>query len=279
MEGGYMSMSLRLMGCLAGGLAVAAALGGAAILTAGGPPGEGLVRFTVLYDNYVHKEGTQADWGFSCLVEGTEKTVLFDTGTDPGILRRNAKLLGVDWAKVDVVAISHNHGDHTGGLPAVLENNPRVTVYYPASFPAEFRRRVEGLKALAHPVDAPIEICRNVHLTGEVGSEIIEQALVVDTAPGLVVVTGCSHPGVVNILRRARQIRDRPIHLVFGGFHLGSATEDGIRQVLAGFEELRVEKCGPTHCTGDRAIAAFKRAFGANFIPMGTGKVIELPRL
>ncbi|HCS49295.1 MAG TPA: hypothetical protein DIW61_13985 [Candidatus Aminicenantes bacterium] len=98
---------------------------------------------------YLHKEGTKPDWGFSCLIEGTEKTILFDTGTQPQILMHNVGVLGVDLKKVDEIVISHGHDDHTGGLTAVLEKNPNVTVFFPVSFPPEFGRRVESLKAEA----------------------------------------------------------------------------------------------------------------------------------
>ena len=237
------------------------------------------LRLTVLYDNYLHKEGTKADWGFSCLIEGTEKTILFDTGTQPEILRHNVGVLGIDLKKVDQIVISHGHGDHTGGLPVVLELNPNLTVFFPVSFPAEFGRRVENFGAIAKAVDSPLEICRNVYLTGEMGDEIKEQSLIIDTAKGLVIVTGCSHQGIVNILKRAREIRDRPIYLVFGGFHLGNKTDAEMQEILAGFRELKVEKCGATHCTGNPQIAMFKKAFGENYVPMGTGRVIEVSGL
>ena len=232
-------------------------------------------RFTILYDNYVHREGTQADWGFSCLIEGTEKTILFDTGTKPQILLHNIGVLGVDLTKVDQVIISHNHGDHTGGLAAVLERNPNVTVFFPVSTPPEFGKRAAGLKAQA--VDKPIEICRNVYLTGEMGDKIKEQSLVIDSPGGLIIVTGCSHQGIVKILKRAKEIVDKPIHLVFGGFHLLDKPDSEIEEIIAAFKELEVEKCGATHCTGDKPIAMFKTAFSENYIPMGTGKIIEVP--
>jgi 7,8-dihydropterin-6-yl-methyl-4-(beta-D-ribofuranosyl)aminobenzene 5'-phosphate synthase len=232
------------------------------------------IRFTVLYDNYLYKEGTKADWGFSCLIEGTEKTILFDTGTRPQILMRNVDVLSVDLKKVELVVISHNHGDHTGGLPAVLERNPNVTVFFPASFPPEFGRRVE---AKAQTVDRPIEICRNVYLTGEMGDKIKEQSLIIDSPKGLIIVTGCSHQGIVNILRRAKEMLDKPIHLVFGGFHLMNKSDSEMQEIIAAFKQLGVEKCGATHCSGDSQIAMFKKAFGENYVPMGTGRVIEVP--
>lgn len=101
------------------------------------------LKFTILYDNYLHKEGTKPDWGFSCLIEGAEKTILFDTGTNPEILMHNVEQLEVDLEKVEQIVISHVHYDHTGGLNAVLEKNHEVSVYLPVSFPYEFVRNVE----------------------------------------------------------------------------------------------------------------------------------------
>jgi 7,8-dihydropterin-6-yl-methyl-4-(beta-D-ribofuranosyl)aminobenzene 5'-phosphate synthase len=241
---------------------------------AGAPSGK--VRFTVLYDNYLHREGTRADWGFSCLVEGLEKTILFDTGTNPQILLHNAGILGVDFKSVDIVVISHNHGDHTGGLAAVLERNPSAAVFAPKSFPPDFGRRVEGLGASFRAVGGPVEICPGAHLTGELGEEIVEQSLLVDTPGGLVVVTGCSHPGIVNILRRAKEVRNRPVRLVFGGFHLGNKTDAEMLDIIAAFKEMKVESCGATHCTGDKQIAAFREAYGAKFVSLGAGRIIEI---
>jgi 7,8-dihydropterin-6-yl-methyl-4-(beta-D-ribofuranosyl)aminobenzene 5'-phosphate synthase len=236
-----------------------------------------MLKFTILYDNYVGREGTRADWGFSCLIEGAEKTILFDTGTKPEVLRHNLEALGVDLRKVGLVVLSHAHEDHTGGLPEVLARNSRVEVLFPVSFGADFAARVAQAGATTRTVDKPVEICRNVFLTGEMGDRIKEMSLVLDTPGGLVVVTGCSHPGIVDILKRAREIRDKPIGLVCGGFHLGNMPDAEVGTIIAAFKELGVERCGATHCTGDRAIALFKAAFGDRYQPVGTGRVIEVP--
>ncbi len=240
-------------------------------------PAGATLRFTVLYDNYVFREGTRADWGFSCLIEGAEKTILFDTGTNPEILKHNVDALKVDLKKVDLVVLSHDHGDHVGGMPAVLAVKPDVTVHYPVSFPAEIGGKARAAGARTQTVDKPGALCEHVYVTGEMGDRIKETSLVLDTPGGLVVVTGCSHPGIVGIIERAREIVDKPIQLVFGGFHLGDMPDAQVQKIIADLKRLGVERCGATHCTGDRPIALFKAAFGDKYVPVGTGRVIEVP--
>jgi len=236
------------------------------------------IKFTILYDNYVFNEDTKADWGFSCLIEGTEKSILFDTGIHSEILLHNVAQLGVDLKKVDQIVISHNHGDHTGGLFSVLDIKHDIPVYLPVSFPSEFVSRVENKKAKVISVDEPLEICRNVYLTGEMGDRIKEQSLIINTSKGLVIVTGCSHQGIVNILKRAQEMFDKRIYLVFGGFHLMAKSDAELKEIIRSFKEIEVMKCGATHCTGDKAIAMFKEAYGKDYVPMGTGKVLEVTR-
>ncbi len=234
------------------------------------------VKFTVLYDNYSHEPGTKPDWGFSCLIEGTEKVILFDTGTQPDILLHNADHLGVDLKKVERIVISHDHYDHIGGLSKVLDRNHDVSVYLPVSFAYEIVRDVATKKADVVSIDEPAEICRNVYTTGEMGDAIKEQSLIINTHKGLIIVTGCSHQGIVNILERAKKLFNRPIHLVFGGFHLGNMPDEKVEEIIKNFKMHGVEKCGATHCTGDRPIELFKKAFGDNYVPMGTGRILVI---
>ncbi len=234
------------------------------------------LKFTILYDNYLHEQGTKTDWGFSCLIEGTEKVILFDTGTKPDILLHNVDHLGVDLKKVEQIVISHDHYDHIGGLPKVLDRNHDVSVYLPVSFAYEIVRSVERKKAKVVSVDEPVEICPNVYSTGEMGVQIKEQSLIINTKKGLIIVTGCSHQGIVNILKRAKKLFDRPIYLVFGGFHLGGMADAKVEAIIQDFKEIGVEKCGATHCTGERPIELFKKAFGDNYVPMGTGRILEI---
>jgi 7,8-dihydropterin-6-yl-methyl-4-(beta-D-ribofuranosyl)aminobenzene 5'-phosphate synthase len=238
------------------------------------------LKFTILYNNELYRQGTKPDWGFSCLIEGTEKTILFDTGTRPDILLHNVDESGVDLKKVEHIVISHDHQDHTGGLPAVLQRNHEVSVYIPASVSSAIIRRIETKKAEVFRVDGPLEICPHVFTTGEMGGEIKEQSLIIDTDKGLVIVTGCSHQGIVEVLRRAKEIFDRPIHGVFGGFHLGTKSYAEIAEIIRHFKEIGVERCGATHCTGETgAIEMFKKAFGEDYVSMGTGRILEIAKI
>lgn len=234
------------------------------------------LKLTVLYDNYTLVEGTQADWGFSCLVEGTEKTILFDAGTKPEILKHNVETLGVSLAQVQQIVVSHAHQDHVGGLEYVMGQVRDVEVLVPHSYPDTAARDLSRTGAVITRVLKPRKIGPRVHLTGEMGNQIKEQSLLLDTPDGLYVITGCSHQGSVEIVKRSREVIDKQISLMFGGFHLGQHSESQINEIITFFRQSGVQRCGSTHCTGDRAIAMFKEQYGADFVSMGVGKVIRI---
>ncbi|HES58785.1 MAG TPA: MBL fold metallo-hydrolase [Caldithrix sp.] len=234
------------------------------------------MKITILYDNYVCAKGTQADWGFACLIEGLQKTILFDTGAKGDILMHNIKALNEDISKIDLIVISHNHWDHTGGLKSVLDVKSKLKVYIPFSTPMSDKDVIAETGALVLTEKQPKEILDGVYLTGEMGNEIKEQSLILNTTKGLVVITGCSHPGIVNILKQAKKIVNKKIHLVIGGFHLHRHSDKDVQHIIDEFKSLGVEQCGCSHCTGDEAIKLFSNAFAESFISMGTGKIIEI---
>jgi 7,8-dihydropterin-6-yl-methyl-4-(beta-D-ribofuranosyl)aminobenzene 5'-phosphate synthase len=231
------------------------------------------MTLTIVYDNNAYNPRLQTDWGFACLVEWGDTTLLFDTGGDGALLLSNMTKLDFDPSEVDVVVLSHIHGDHTGGLNHFLATGVRPLVYVPRAFPDDFKAQVRLQTELVE-VDQAMEIVNDVYTTGEMGTGIIEQALVLKTSQGLVVVTGCAHPGVAEIARRAKEVGGDEIYLVLGGFHLGQASNAEIEQITAAFRQLGVQKVGPCHCTGDKAIGYFRKAYGEGFIECGVGQVL-----
>jgi 7,8-dihydropterin-6-yl-methyl-4-(beta-D-ribofuranosyl)aminobenzene 5'-phosphate synthase len=234
------------------------------------------VRLHVVFNNLPYKPGLQTGWGFACLIEGLDKVVLFDTGGNGNILLSNMQQLGLDAETVEAVVLSHIHGDHTGGLGAVLARNPDVTVYIPASFPASFQEEITDLGITIETVSGPQQLLDKVHSTGEMGWDIKEQALVVDTSQGLIVVTGCAHPNVADMAEQAQVYLGKNIHLLMGGFHLGGRSDTEIRAIIARLKALGVKKVAPSHCTGDTAIHMFREAWQEDFIEGGLGAVIEV---
>jgi len=234
---------------------------------------------TIVYDNNPYKQGLETAWGFSAFIAGAEKTILFDSGGDGSLLLSNMEKLKIEANSVDVVVLSHIHGDHTGGLVSFLKKNPDVAVYLPCSFPTKFKDKVQDNGATVVEVDQPMKICANVHSTGQLGKWIKEQALIIRTEKGLVVITGCAHPGIVNIVNAAKDLVKEDILLVMGGFHLEWAGKGKIEKVISAFKQLHVRYVGPCHCTGEKARSLFEKHFGRNYVNIGAGKVITIADL
>jgi 7,8-dihydropterin-6-yl-methyl-4-(beta-D-ribofuranosyl)aminobenzene 5'-phosphate synthase len=269
------------------------------------------VRITILYDAFGKRSAMQKDWGFAALVEYRGRRILFDTGDDPDILATNAKVMGTDLSDLDFVVLSHRHGDHMGGMEYLLSVNPRVRIYAPKenfgvygySLPGSFYRKDESLAAeqryydgappalmrfgSAWPranfelIEKTAEIAPGFHLIALVSEkpgtlELRELSLAIATPGGIVLVVGCTHPGIERIVEAAASIDPR-IRLVAGGFHLVVAKDEEIASVVAGLHErLRVRHVAPGHCTGEPTFAALRRAFGADYLYAGLGTTIVL---
>ena len=212
------------------------------------------MKITILYDNTVFKSGIKPDWGFSCLVETPNRTILFDTGSNGSILLENMKKLDIDPLSIDEVFISHPHFDHVGGLSVFLNENNNVRIYVPISL-----RGIRNAKEIIY-VDEPMMLHENVFSTGEL--EHIEQSMIVKTDKGLVLIAGCSHPRMKNILKTASQFGK--VYAIIGGLH--------------GFNKLELFKdlgviC-PMHCS--QYIAEIKSLYPEKYIAGGAGKIIEI---
>lgn len=234
------------------------------------------IRAVVVYDNNRYDDRLKTDWGFSCYLEGLEKIILFDTGGNGKILISNLEKMGLTPEKIEVVVLSHIHGDHTGGLDELLSRNPRVEVWLPADFPEHFKAGIRKKGARVIEVSNTSQICRGAFTSGVIEGKISEQSLVLDTGRGLVVITGCAHPGIVKILTEVNKSFQKDFYLVFGGFHLGSFSRAEIESIISQLKILGVKKAGPTHCSGDLARKVFAETFGDDFIRIGAGKEISL---
>lgn len=266
-------------------------------------------EITVLYDAFGNNSVMQKDWGYAALVEYGSKRILFDTGNNPDVLAQNAKAKGVDLTKLDFVVMSHRHGDHMGGLVYVLKMNPKVTIYAPkeafgvygADLPGSFYRKDPSLApeqryfdgsppetmrfGSAWPgtnfrlVDKNTEIAPDIHIITLVSDkpgtlELRELSLVINTPEGLVIVVGCSHPGIDKIVESAAAINPR-IHFIAGGFHLVVAPDSEIERIVTTLHDrFRVEYVAPGHCTGEPAFTALKKAFGDHYIYAGLGTTL-----
>lgn len=229
------------------------------------------LRITIVCDNNQFKHDLETDWGFSALIEGNGKKILFDTGGNGELLLRNLNRLDVDPKEIGIVFFSHIHGDHTGGFRSLRRVNSKLKVILPRSFPRDFKRDLN-----CQEINSFQEILPGFYSTGELGGAIIEQSLIIKTKKGLVIITGCAHPGIADIVSVVKQHLDEPIYLVLGGFHLFGSGEDEIEKITARLKELGVKKVAPCHCSGDQARKVFEREYGKDFIKVGVGWMEEI---
>jgi len=223
-----------------------------------------------VYDNIEFNPKLKTGFGFACVIKFKNNTILFDTGSDSETLLTNLELAEIKPENITIIVLSHIHNDHTGGLLEFLEKNPNVKVYVPSSFPSSFKEEIKTRGAKVVNVGNSIKITEGIYSTGELGTWIKEQSLVINSDKGLVVITGCAHPGIVNIVKKVKALFNKDIYLVVGGFHHPSI------EVVKEFKELGVKKVAPSHCTGDEAIKIFKKEYQEDFIKSGVGKIIVI---
>ncbi len=231
-----------------------------------------LTNITIIdiYDNVEFDPKLETGFGFGCIVKLKDKNILFDTGGDSPTLLANLETAKIKPEEIDIIVLSHIHGDHTGGLLGFLEENSNVQVYVPCSFPSSFKKEINSTGAEIIEISNPAKIINGVYSTGELGTSIKEQSLIINSDKGLIIITGCAHPGIAHIVKTSKELLDKKAYLVMGGFHHPPIS------VVKEFRELEVEKVAPSHCTGDQAINAFAEEYKDNFIKSGVGKIIKV---
>jgi len=215
------------------------------------------MKLTIVYDNDVYKKdiGLKSDWGFSCIVETKEDTVLFDTGANGDILLSNMEKFDIDPRIIGKIVISHEHWDHSGGLKALVPVVGAVELY-------RLRKKTPSENMHLISAEEPREITRGVYTTGRIKGIVDEQSLILKGEKGWYVLAGCSHPGVEEILNIARQYGDI-VGLIGGlhGFNNFSILED-------------LDFICPCHCTRHKRM--IKELFPRTYIEGGVGKIIEI---
>ena len=266
---------------------------------------------TCVVDNSV--EQGSAFWGehgLAFFLEIDQRRALFDTGQSGQVLLHNLNLLDKAPQHIDVLILSHAHLDHTGGLTAILSQQPDLPLYAsPDLFRPRFTLREEDHKSIGLSLtreelermadlrlnDTPVEVVPGLWTTGEIKERpepegrsprhVVpagnrwqpdpyqdDMSLVMDTQAGLVVICGCCHAGLLNTLAHIQRVFQRSIIAVLGGTHLVSADEAHRRRVI---EVLRERYGAPrlylNHCTGSEAFVAVASAFGDQVSPCPVG--------
>jgi 7,8-dihydropterin-6-yl-methyl-4-(beta-D-ribofuranosyl)aminobenzene 5'-phosphate synthase len=235
------------------------------------------MKITTLVDNDIWMRGLASSWGLSLYVEidsGEERhRILMDTSGSYDALFSNARKLEVDLSDVEAIFVSHWHLDHCGCLSHVLPLLRQQTpVYVPSRNPSGIKtiREAEGAPIVCSD---PVSLIEGVMSTGEMIGGVSEHSLVINLRDkGLVVLSGCAHPGIVNIVKRAQQVSGiSTVYAVIGGFHISSKREGA--HVAEFLQKLGVQLVSPCHCTGVNAKNAIADIMKDNFVKNGSGKM------
>ena len=199
------------------------------------------LKISIIYDNEASK-GFITGWGFAAMIEIGGKKILFDTGWDGIALLKNLETAKFDPREIDYIIISHKHWDHLGGLNSLLYQTNNPTVFLPSSISSKLKAEITKFADLREVTDkVGVEIIPNLWTTPQLETPlegVTEIAVAIETAKGIIVVCGCSHPGLDTIINTIAK-KGKKIYAVLGGFH--------------GFDKLdklqEIELVIPCHCT------------------------------
>lgn len=237
------------------------------------------MRIKILFDSVALDNRFSTGWGISYLVDNK---ILFDTGEKSEPLFSNMKDMNVNISEMKAVIISHDHWDHTGGLWGILKEREGLNVYICPHFSRELKDKVKKLKGAIVETEKITEIEKGIFVTGEIpgiykGEYMPEQALIIKTEKGVTVITGCAHPGILEILEKIREgFSQEKFYFIFGGFHLKDKNKKTVETIVERFEEMGVKRVGPSHCSGREAEEIFRQKYGKNFVEIKIGQTLEI---
>ncbi len=237
-----------------------------------------LLLICIVFNNITLDQNLASDWGYSAWLQTENESILFDTGSDGYLLLSNMQKMNLDPGEIDVIVISHIHTDHTGGLKKLLtRTKDDIKIYVPDDTYDRIKHQYPDKDIIA--VKKSKKIAKGVYSTGQYKSRegIAEQALMLNTPKGLVVIAACSHPGIDRLVSAAKKIESkRPIYLVTGGFHMRSYNDNEFDRIVNELRRMVVKNIGPTHCTGDEMIDRLKDQWGDGFWEMHLGTCVEI---
>lgn len=237
------------------------------------------MEIKIVFDKDTENKRYSTGWGISYLIDNN---ILFDTGEDWKYLADNFRTMKIDISNIETVVISHDHWDHTNGLWELIKLKKDIKVIACSGFGKEFKDKIKKLQGNLKEVNKITMIKKHIYTTGQIEGEyksvsISEQALIFKTNKGISVLTGCSHPGIVEMLQIIKKhFPNEKLYFVGGGFHLMEADINDIENVVSAFKKMGVQKTAPSHCSGDNAEKIFKREYKGNFIKFKVGKTINV---
>ena len=235
------------------------------------------VTLKIVFDNELAQKGLQPKWGFACAIEGEHGLYLFDTGSDAVILFSNMRNMGLNPADVKLAVISHSHYDHAGGLLSLPMEARSLKVYLPPDgYPEGSKKHLESCGADPTLEENGQEISPGFFLIHTKTGGVSEQSLVLKLDTGLVLITGCAHPGIVEITQNVISTMKTPPEIIVGGLHLRGDREKGFWGIAASLMELGVKRIAPTHCTEETARGVLRTSFSEGYVEAGLGSVIEV---